>query len=85
MCVKFPFRDLNSGPYPPHFTSTSIYRVTITPKIHDDKSFHLILSQEFPLINANRENDLLWQVGSWKWERFHLPQEFPLIIRQHKN
>ena len=30
MCVKFPPRDLNSDPCPPHLINTYIYGVTIT-------------------------------------------------------
>ena len=33
MCVKLPFRDLNFGPCPPHFTSISACEVTIAPRV----------------------------------------------------
>ena len=33
MCVKFPPRDLNPGPYPPHLTNTYTYGVTTAPKV----------------------------------------------------
>ena len=33
MCVSFPSRDLNSGPYPPHHTSTYICEVTIVSRM----------------------------------------------------
>ena len=37
MCVKFPTRDLNFNPYPPHPTSAYTCKATITPKVLDDK------------------------------------------------
>ena len=36
MCVKVAPRDLNHSLYPPHPTSTYIYRVTIAPKVCGD-------------------------------------------------
>ena len=33
MCVKFPLKDLNSGPYPPHSISTYTCGVTIVPRV----------------------------------------------------
>ena len=37
MCVKFPTRDLNFNPYPPHPTSAYTCKATITPKVLNDK------------------------------------------------
>ena len=36
MCVKFPPRYLNPGPYPPHPTSTYTYGVTIAQRMCGD-------------------------------------------------
>ena len=33
MCVKLPFRDLNSRSYPLHPISTYTYKMTITPRV----------------------------------------------------
>ena len=33
MCVKFPPRDLNPGPYPSHLTSTYTCKVTIALRV----------------------------------------------------
>ena len=33
MCVKLHYRDLNSGPYPPHLVSTYTCGVTIAPRM----------------------------------------------------
>ena len=37
MCVKFSTKYLNFNLYSPHSTSTSTYKVTVIPKILDDK------------------------------------------------
>ena len=37
MCIKFSTKYLNFNPYPPHLTSTYTCKMTITPKILDDK------------------------------------------------
>ena len=39
MCVKLPPRYLNSGPYPPHITSTYIYEVTIALRVYSSVKF----------------------------------------------
>ena len=36
MCLKFSLRDLNSGPFSPHPTSTYICRVTIASKLYSN-------------------------------------------------
>ena len=33
MCVKLPFRDLNSSLYPPHSTNIYTCKVTTTPRV----------------------------------------------------
>ena len=40
MCVKLSFEDLNSGPCPPHLTSTYTCRVTIVPRVCDSCSLN---------------------------------------------
>ena len=43
MCVKLPPRELNSGPCPPHPTSTYTCGVTITPRVCGGKFFFFVL------------------------------------------
>ena len=38
ICVKLPPKDLNSGSYPPHPTSTNTCRVTIAPTVCDGEN-----------------------------------------------
>ena len=38
ICVKLPPKDLNSGYYPPHPTSTNTCRVTIAPTVCDGEN-----------------------------------------------
>ena len=44
MCVKLSHRDLNPGSYPPYPTSIYTCKVTITPKMCDDKSLIVLNS-----------------------------------------
>ena len=37
MCVKLPSRDINSGPCPPHLTSSYTCKVTNAPRVCSGK------------------------------------------------